>query len=210
MRFHRYQSPHTDQHRTGGHGRRPVARASEFAPSSLPDLMIEHERGHASQLTLIDLLDALCGAPSSAEVADVFNALVMAYQLQWGGAVVVEEDRGSTTPARGIEIRVPQEYELRMAGPGRAQPLHLVMPHVTRTSLTITWDAATYQLAGKGEFYEAVSSFETEQAIRLALRLPGLPSVAVPLLGGLLAGVLVVVWFSSAFWFFGQSGYASY
>lgn len=44
----------------------------------------------------------------------------------------------------------------------------------------------------------------------LALRLPGLPSVAVPVLGGLLAGVLVVVWFSSAFWFFGQSGYASY
>ena len=44
----------------------------------------------------------------------------------------------------------------------------------------------------------------------LALRLPGLPSVTVPLLGGLLAAVLVVVWFSSAFWFFGQSDYASY
>lgn len=44
----------------------------------------------------------------------------------------------------------------------------------------------------------------------LALRLRGLPSATVPVLGGLLAGVLVVVWFSSAFWFFGQSGYASY
>lgn len=44
----------------------------------------------------------------------------------------------------------------------------------------------------------------------LALRLRGLPPVVVPLLGGLLAGVLVVLWFSSAFWFFGQSGYASY
>jgi hypothetical protein len=44
----------------------------------------------------------------------------------------------------------------------------------------------------------------------LALRLAGLPSVTVPLLGGLLAAVLVVVWFSSAFWFFGQSDYASY
>ncbi|WP_421733730.1 DUF6529 family protein [Cellulomonas sp.] len=44
----------------------------------------------------------------------------------------------------------------------------------------------------------------------LALRLRRLPSAAVPVLGGLLAVVLVVVWFSSAFWFFGQSGYASY
>ncbi|WP_421741503.1 DUF6529 family protein [Cellulomonas sp.] len=44
----------------------------------------------------------------------------------------------------------------------------------------------------------------------LALRLRRLPSAAVPVLGGLLAGVLVVLWFSSALWFFGQSGYASY
>jgi DNA-binding CsgD family transcriptional regulator len=173
MRFHRYQSPHTEQHRTGGHSRRPVARASEFAPSSMPDLMAEHERGPASQLTVVDLLDALCGAPSSAEVGDVFNALVTAYQLRWGNATVVEEDRGSTTPIDGIVVQVPQEYELRMARPGQAQPLRGMMPHVTRTSLTTTWDAATYQLAGKGEFYEAMSSFESQQAIRLALRLPG-------------------------------------
>ncbi|KQY43984.1 DUF6529 family protein [Cellulomonas sp. Root137] len=44
----------------------------------------------------------------------------------------------------------------------------------------------------------------------LALRLHRLPSAAVPVLGGLLAGVLVVLWFSSALWFFGQSGYVSY
>ena len=44
----------------------------------------------------------------------------------------------------------------------------------------------------------------------LALRLRGLPSPVVPVLGGLLAGVLVVLWFSSAFWFFRQSGYVSY
>ena len=44
----------------------------------------------------------------------------------------------------------------------------------------------------------------------LALRLRRLPSAAVPVLGGLLAGVLVVLWFSSALWFFGQSGYVSY
>ncbi|MET0789585.1 MAG: DUF6529 family protein [Cellulomonas sp.] len=44
----------------------------------------------------------------------------------------------------------------------------------------------------------------------LALRLRGLPSAVVPVLGGLLAGVLVVLWFSSAFWFFGQTGYVSY
>ena len=44
----------------------------------------------------------------------------------------------------------------------------------------------------------------------LALRLRGLPSATVPVLGGLLAGVLVVLWFSSALWFFSQSGYVSY
>jgi len=44
----------------------------------------------------------------------------------------------------------------------------------------------------------------------LALRLRGLPSATVPVLGGLLAGVLVVLWFSSAYWFFGQSGYVGY
>ena len=44
----------------------------------------------------------------------------------------------------------------------------------------------------------------------LALRLRGLPSATVPVLGGLLAGVVVVLWFSSALWFFGQSGSVSY
>jgi hypothetical protein len=44
----------------------------------------------------------------------------------------------------------------------------------------------------------------------LALRLRGLPSATVPVLGGLLAGVIVVVWFSSALWFFTQSGPVSY
>jgi len=44
----------------------------------------------------------------------------------------------------------------------------------------------------------------------LALRLRGLPSATVPVLGGLLAGVIVVLWFSSALWFFGQSGSVSY
>ena len=44
----------------------------------------------------------------------------------------------------------------------------------------------------------------------LALRLRGLPSATVPVLGGLLAGVIVVLWFSSALWFFGQSGTVSY
>jgi len=44
----------------------------------------------------------------------------------------------------------------------------------------------------------------------LALRLRGLPSATVPVLGGLLAAVLVILWFSSAYWFFGQSGYVGY
>jgi hypothetical protein len=44
----------------------------------------------------------------------------------------------------------------------------------------------------------------------LALRLRGLPGATVPVLGGLLAGALVVLWFSSAFWFFGQSGDVGY
>jgi hypothetical protein len=42
----------------------------------------------------------------------------------------------------------------------------------------------------------------------LALRLPALPRGAVPLLGGLLVATLLVVWFSSALWFFTRSGYA--
>lgn len=40
----------------------------------------------------------------------------------------------------------------------------------------------------------------------LSLRLAGLPGWALPVLGGLLAAVLVVVWFSSAFWYFTASG----
>ncbi|QHT56410.1 hypothetical protein GXP71_10205 [Cellulomonas sp. H30R-01] len=40
----------------------------------------------------------------------------------------------------------------------------------------------------------------------LALRLPRLPSVVVPLLGATVATLLVVVWFSSALWFFTQPG----
>lgn len=40
----------------------------------------------------------------------------------------------------------------------------------------------------------------------LSLRLRGLPGWALPVLGGLLAAVLTVVWFSSAFWFFTASG----
>jgi len=44
----------------------------------------------------------------------------------------------------------------------------------------------------------------------LALRVRGLPSATVPVLGGLLAGVVVVLWFSSALWFFGRSGTVSY
>ena len=174
MRFHRYQSPYTDQHRTGGHGRRRLVSASEFAPSSMPDLMAEHDRGQVSDLTVIDLLDALCGAATAAEVADVFNAFVIAYQLRWGLVTAAEEDRGNPASSiQGIVIQVPEEYEIRMARPGRVQPLHAVMPHVTRTSMTVTWDAATYQVAGKGEFYEAMSGFESAQAIHLSLRLPG-------------------------------------
>jgi len=44
----------------------------------------------------------------------------------------------------------------------------------------------------------------------LALRVRGLPPATVPVLGGVLAGVVVVLWFSSALWFFGQSGSVSY
>jgi hypothetical protein len=40
----------------------------------------------------------------------------------------------------------------------------------------------------------------------LSLRLPGLPGWVLPVLGGLLAAVLTVVWFSSALWYFTQSG----
>lgn len=40
----------------------------------------------------------------------------------------------------------------------------------------------------------------------LALRLKGLPGWAIPVLGGTLAALLTIVWFSSAFWFFTQSG----
>ena len=40
----------------------------------------------------------------------------------------------------------------------------------------------------------------------LALRIHGLPGWTLPVLGGLLAALLTVVWFSSAFWYFTQSG----
>jgi Family of unknown function (DUF6529) len=40
----------------------------------------------------------------------------------------------------------------------------------------------------------------------LSLRLRGLPGWALPVLGGLLAALLTVVWFSSAFWYFTQPG----
>jgi hypothetical protein len=40
----------------------------------------------------------------------------------------------------------------------------------------------------------------------LALRLPALPGWTLPVLGGLLAALLTVVWFSSAFWYLSQSG----
>ncbi|HEY8717408.1 DUF6529 family protein [Pengzhenrongella sp.] len=44
----------------------------------------------------------------------------------------------------------------------------------------------------------------------LALRLPRLPGPVLPILGGLVAGLLTVIWFSAAFWFFTQSGFARY
>src|ERR1700712_2707230 len=40
----------------------------------------------------------------------------------------------------------------------------------------------------------------------LSLRLRGLPGWVLPVLGGLLAVLLTVVWFSSAFWYLTQSG----
>ena len=40
----------------------------------------------------------------------------------------------------------------------------------------------------------------------LSLRLRGLPGWVLPVLGGLLAVLLTVVWFSSAFWYFTQPG----
>ena len=42
----------------------------------------------------------------------------------------------------------------------------------------------------------------------LALRLPSLPRGTVPLLGALLVALILVVWFTSALWFFTRSGYA--
>lgn len=42
----------------------------------------------------------------------------------------------------------------------------------------------------------------------LALRLPRLPSAVLPVLGALVAVLLVVVWFTSAAWFFTQPGFA--
>jgi DNA-binding CsgD family transcriptional regulator len=181
MRVTRFQSPNADPQRPGGHGlRRPSASQlaatlttiSEFAPSSMPDLMAEPDRG-TTRLTVVDLLDALCASASGAEVADVFNALAAVYELPWGPAQAVELDRSSPLPTQGIVVEVPEEYEVRMVRRGKVQHLHTVMPHVTRTSLTVTWDAAAYQLAGKGEFYEAMSDFESGQSLRLALRLPG-------------------------------------
>jgi len=38
----------------------------------------------------------------------------------------------------------------------------------------------------------------------LALRVRGLPSAVVPVLGAALVTLLVVAWFTSALWFFGQ------
>jgi hypothetical protein len=40
----------------------------------------------------------------------------------------------------------------------------------------------------------------------LSLRLRGLPGWALPVLGGLLAVLLTIIWFSSAFWYFTQPG----
>ena len=42
----------------------------------------------------------------------------------------------------------------------------------------------------------------------LGLRLPGLPSWAVPLLGGTALSLFVLVWLTSALWFFTRSGIA--
>ncbi len=44
----------------------------------------------------------------------------------------------------------------------------------------------------------------------LSLRLPGLPGWTLPVLGGALAVVLTVVWFTSALWFFTVSGIPAY
>jgi Family of unknown function (DUF6529) len=40
----------------------------------------------------------------------------------------------------------------------------------------------------------------------LGLRLPGLPSWALPVLGGTVLGTLVLAWLSAALWFFSRSG----
>lgn len=40
----------------------------------------------------------------------------------------------------------------------------------------------------------------------LSLRLRGMPGWALPVLGGLLAALLTIVWFTSAFWFFTRPG----
>ena len=40
----------------------------------------------------------------------------------------------------------------------------------------------------------------------LSLRLRGLPGWTLPVLGGLLAALLVVLWFTASLWYFTQSG----
>ncbi|HEY3547912.1 MAG TPA: DUF6529 family protein [Propionicimonas sp.] len=44
----------------------------------------------------------------------------------------------------------------------------------------------------------------------LALRVRGMPSGLVPLLGGALAALIVIAWFTSALWFFGQPDVAKF
>jgi len=99
------------------------------------------------------------------------------------------------------------------AAPGWAGPLHrwsgvvafvLTLP----VAFQCIWSAGfsddttrtfVHSLAGC-LFYGAFA------AKMLSLRLRGLPGCVLPVLGGLLAVLLTVIWFSSAFWYLTQSG----
>ncbi len=99
------------------------------------------------------------------------------------------------------------------SSPGWASPVHR-WSGVTAFVLTLPvafhciWSLGFSQSSGRTLIHSVAGCavYGVFAAKMLSLRLPGLPSWAVPLLGGLLSALLTVVFFSSAFWYFQQPG----
>ena len=122
--------------------------------------------------------------PWSSCVVQVVSALAM-----WGRLPGVSGRPGLGQPGAPLVRR----HRLRPDA-ARGVPVHLVAGLLRRHRPDLIHSAAG--LAFYGVF----------AAKMLSLRLRGLPGWTLPVLGGLLAALLTVVWFCSAFWYFTQPG----